>query len=288
MMIRGLRAFAPRCLGCRRRRRTLLALVAAVSFPLRSTLAVVTLAACWLRERQLRRVAERFGAAVFESLLNAIDANDADTGRHVRRVAAYATELADAAGCDEDTRREIEHVALFHDIGKIHAALFDIVHDDKALTAEDRAAIATHPDRGAEVLAPLASFYPDLGEGVRSHHERWDGTGYPRRLSGDQIPFAARVVAIADSFDAVTHARRYSAGRSLEAGAQAIRRARGTQFDPSLVDLFLTEEVQQRVRAARAALDRAEPRGRDERRGRRYEPLAPEVAFRWRTRQPLG
>ena len=253
---------------------------------LRPTFTILALAAVWLRERQLRRTAERFGAAVFESLLNAIDANDADTGRHVRRVAAYAIELARAAGCDADERREIEHVALFHDIGKIHAALFDIVHDGDQLTADDRAAIATHPDRGADVLAPLAAFYPNLADSVRSHHERWDGTGYPRRLAGTAIPFAARVVAIADSFDAVTHARRYSAGQSPAAGAQAIRRARGAQFDPRLVDLFLTDAVQRRIHVARTELERTEPRGRHERRGGRREPLAPEVAFRWRSRQP--
>ncbi|HEU4628195.1 MAG TPA: HD domain-containing phosphohydrolase [Gemmatimonadaceae bacterium] len=255
--------------------------------PLRPAATAAALAALWLHERRRRRAAERFGAAAFESLLNAIDANDADTGRHVRRVAAYAIELADAAGCDEETRREIEHVALFHDIGKIHAALFDIVHDGAALTAEDRAAIATHPERGAEVLAPLAAFYPHLAEGVRSHHERWDGTGYPRGLAGAAIPFAARIVAIADSFDAVTHARRYSAGQSFEDGARAIRRGRGTQFDPRLVDLFLTDAVQRRIRAARAALDRGVPRGRDERRHSGHEPAAPEVTFRWRSRSPV-
>src|SRR5262249_44167094 len=147
-----------------------------------------------IRERRRRLEAERLAAATFESLLNAIEANDAQTGMHVRRVAAYALVLADALGADEKLRRSIERVALFHDIGKIHEALFDIIHDDKKLSAADRRAVATHPRRGADVLKPLASFYPELPIGVMSHHERWDGSGYPRGLHGRRIPLTARVV----------------------------------------------------------------------------------------------
>jgi putative two-component system response regulator len=126
-----------------------------------------------------RHALERFVAASLEMLLNAIDANDAETGAHVRRVATYALVLADAADLTEHEQRVIELVALFHDIGKIHGALFDIVHDDATLTPADRRAIATHPQRGATVLAPLRGSYPELPEGVLSHHERWDGGGYP-------------------------------------------------------------------------------------------------------------
>src|SRR5919112_1535030 len=136
-----------------------------------------------------------------------------EAGPYVRRVACYALTLAEAADLDPKARLTIERVALFHDIGKIHEALFDIIHDQSTLTPEEWNAIATHPRRGANVLAPLSSFYPDLAEGVLSHHERWDGTGYPRRLRGRQIPLEARVVAIADTFDAVSHSRRYQKGR---------------------------------------------------------------------------
>src|SRR3954466_11016112 len=165
------------------------------------------------REHTLRTKAERLSAATFETLLNAIDANDEITGAHVRRVAAYALILADAAGLDERTLRSIERVALFHDIGKLHGALTDIFHDTSKLTPEERRAVMTHPQRGAEVLEPLSAFYPDLGKGVAGHHERWDGTGYPRGFKGRRIPLASRVVAIADSFDAITHRRRYSHAR---------------------------------------------------------------------------
>ena len=251
-------------------------------------LAVSAAALVWHRERQARRSAERFGAALFESLLNAIDANDEDTGCHVRRVAVYAHALAEAARLDDDEQRQVEHVALFHDIGKIHAALFDIVHEGHKLSAEERAAVATHPARGAEVLAPLEPFYPYLAEGVLAHHERWDGGGYPQGLAGDAIPLVARIVAIADSYDAIIHSRRYSAGQSSDSALEAIRRGRGAQFDPTLVDLFLSDEVQARVRAAGEELS-GRPRRRHERRQRfRHEPFAPEVAFRWRERRSAG
>ena len=105
-----------------------------------------------LREHEMRTKAERLSAATLETLLNAIDANDAITGAHVRRVAAYALILGEGAGLDERTLRSVERVALFHDIGKLHGALTDIFHEPSKLTPEERRAVMTHPQRGAEVL----------------------------------------------------------------------------------------------------------------------------------------
>ncbi|HEY4139055.1 MAG TPA: HD domain-containing phosphohydrolase, partial [Casimicrobiaceae bacterium] len=196
-----------------------------------------------VRARRGQQSIERFAAAALETLLNAIEANDADTGMHVRRVAACALILADAAGLDETTKRAVERVALFHDIGKIHEALFDIVHDPNRLNKAERRAIATHPARGAEVLAPLAAFYPELPSGVIAHHERWDGKGYPRGLRGRRIPLEARIVTIADTFDAVTHSRRYRGGADVGRAIEVLADGRGTQFDPDLVDLALLPPV---------------------------------------------
>ena len=238
-----------------------------------------------LRERREHRVTERLAAAALESLLNAIDANDRQTGAHVRRVASYALILTRAARLSEHTQRSVERVALFHDIGKIHAALFDIVHDNVPLSRGERALIATHPIRGAQVLRPLAEFYPDLAEGVLAHHERWDGTGYPHGLRGIAIPLAARIVAICDSFDAMTHRRRYRRERGIQEAADAIAAGRGTQFDPDLAELFLTPEVMARVRKVM----RLAPARRlrvAERRGAGSEEHAPDVTFRWRTESP--
>jgi putative two-component system response regulator len=129
----------------------------------------------YYRERRERRALERLGAATLEVLLDAIDANNAETGAHVRRVADYALMLADAADADERMRRSVERVALFHDVGKIDGAISDIVSEETRLSPEDRRSMMHHPRRGAEVLRPLGAFYPDLPEGVLSHHERWDG-----------------------------------------------------------------------------------------------------------------
>ena len=235
------------------------------------------------REHAARTKAERLSAATMETLLNAIDANDEETGKHVRRVASYALILGDAAGLDEHTLRSVERIALFHDIGKLHGALTDIFHETAKLTPEERRAVMTHPRRGAEVLAPLSNFYPDLARGVEAHHERWDGKGYPQCLKGKRIPLQARIVSIADSFDAITHRRRYSHARSLGEAVAAIRMGRGTQFDPALVDLFLSEPVLDKIeKAMRRA--HAQPRREGETRRRGEREPAPDVTFRWRTR----
>ena len=233
------------------------------------------------RARTGRKTAERFAAAGLETLLNAVDANDAETGAHMRRVATYSLILADAAGVSDHERRVVERVALFHDIGKIHEALFDIIHDEKKLNRADRRAIATHPKRGAEVLRPLNGFLPELPEGVLSHHERWDGKGYPRRLKGSRIPLAARIVAIADTFDAVTHRRRYRGAQSATAGLDVIVAGRGTQFDPELVDLFIFPAVFEVIKKTEARVAGwSEPV--HQRRTGRNEPNVPDITFRWR------
>ena len=234
------------------------------------------------REHSARTKAERLSAATMETLLNAIDANDEQTGEHVRRVASYALILGEAAGFDEHTLRSVERVALFHDIGKLHGALTDIFHDDQKLTPEERRAVKTHPLRGAEVLEPLGAFYPDLPKGVAAHHERWDGSGYPRGLKGKRIPLQARVVSIADSFDAITHRRRYTHARSFEEAVKAIREGRDTQFDPQLVDLFVTKPVLDKTE--QAMREAHEPRRKDEHRRRGERKKAPDVTFRWRLR----
>lgn len=228
--------------------------------------------------------AERLAAATFETLLNAVDANDAVTGAHARRVAAYALAIADALGLDARDRRDVERVALFHDIGKLHAALFDIIHDDDELTPDERREIATHPQRGAEVLEPLSAFYPSLGPGVLAHHECWNGSGYPCGLRGEAIPLTSRIVAVADTFDAITESRRYHRGENVEKALDVIRRGRDIQFDARIADVFLSPRVQERVRAImHEARTPPAPQVRPNRR-RSREPGAPDVRFRWRER----
>jgi HD-GYP domain-containing protein (c-di-GMP phosphodiesterase class II) len=238
-----------------------------------------------IRERQRRLMAERLAAAVLETLLRAIDANDGETGAHVRRVARYALILADAADLAERALRNVERIALFHDVGKIDEALFDIIHDDSNLTPEEREAVRTHPDRGANVLAPLAAFYPDLPAGILSHHERWDGTGYPRGLRSAAIPLSARIVSIADAFDAITYGRRYRSARGTEEAAEKLMAGRGTQFDPDLIDLFLSPPVFDQVMAALREDHGPRPR-RLPRSTKQAEGSVPKLKFRWRTTTP--
>ena len=234
-----------------------------------------------LRREQGRRSTERFAAAALETLLNAIDANDPETGAHVRRVAAYALILGEAAELSEHECKSIERIALFHDIGKIHEALIDIVRDDHPLSPEDRRAIAKHPIVGANVLEPLRGFYPDLAEGVLSHHERWDGKGYPNRLKGRRIPLAARVVAVADTFDALTHGRRYRDAQPNDLARKVLLEGRGTQFDPQFVDLFLFPPIFARVlKAEREIVTWKAPV--QKRRGGGDDDNVPDITFRWR------
>lgn len=234
------------------------------------------------RQHRIRANAERLSAATLETLLNAIDANDAVTGAHVRRVATYALVMGEAAGLDERILHSIERVALFHDVGKLHEALTDIFHDPAKLTPEERRAVRTHPLRGAEVLAPLSVFYPDLGKGVAAHHERWDGTGYPRGLKGRRIPLTARVVAIADSFDAITHRRRYSSARSFSEAVEAIAEGRETQFDPELADLFLTPPVLEKIEKEMRRANSPQKKRQNRRQGADHP--VPDITFRWRQR----
>ncbi|HEX6574982.1 MAG TPA: HD domain-containing phosphohydrolase, partial [Gemmatimonadaceae bacterium] len=241
--------------------------------------------ALYYHERKERLALERLGAATLESLLDAIDANNPETGAHVRRVADYALRLACVADADYRMQRSVERVALFHDIGKIDGAVSDIVTETKKLTPQERRSMMRHPRRGAEVLRPLAAFYPDLPEGVLSHHERWDGKGYPRGLRRHSIPFEARVVAIADTFDAITQSRPYSHARSMEEATRIILEGRENQFDPDLVDLFLSPPVLEYVEDAMKR-SKSPRRAHGKRRGG-SAPSVPDITFRWRSPSPL-
>jgi len=234
-------------------------------------------------EHVRRRSAERLAAAALETLLNAIEATDHETGQHLRRVARYALILGDAAGLTKHQLRCVERIALFHDIGKIHEALADAVHDGARLTPAERRAILTHPRRGAEVLSPLAPFYPELPAGVLAHHERWDGTGYPMKLKGRRIPLYARVTAVADTFDVIANGRHYRRAGGAEEAAIEISRERGTQFDPDLVDLLFWPPVLEQFALAHQSHYRRSVPGPDRRNPQKREAIVPDIRFRWRS-----
>ncbi len=236
------------------------------------------------RERRKCRRFERLGAASLEALLDAIEANNPETGAHVRRVASLSLVIADAADLDDHECHVVERVALFHDIGKLDGAISDIVQVPTKLTDAEWESVRTHPQRGADVLRPLSAFFPGLPRGVLAHHERWAGTGYPKGLKGLEIPLSARIVAITDTFDAITHSRSYSRAESFDAAAMQIANGRGEQFDPALVDVFMLPPVLARI--AKAMKDPVSPRrvNKQRRKSRDAQP-APDINFRWRKQE---
>jgi len=174
---------------------------------------------------------------LLEGMADAVDLRDPYTGGHSRRVTAFVEDILkelELSGPDVDL---IVSAARVHDLGKI--GIPDaILRKTARLDAEEWAEMQTHPVRGAELL----SRYPDFARGaeiVRHHHESWDGGGYPDRLAGMEIPFGARVIAVADSFDAMTSDRPYRPGMPCEKAAQILREGRGRQWDAEVVEAFL-------------------------------------------------
>jgi HD-GYP domain-containing protein (c-di-GMP phosphodiesterase class II) len=184
------------------------------------------------RERQLRASYE----STVRALADAVEARDAYTARHAERVAAYGLEIARACGLDADAGPDLEFGFLLHDIGKI--AISDaILYKPATLTEEERDAMRRHPVIGEDIVRGI-DFLAGARQVVRSHHERWDGAGYPDRLAGERIPLAARVFAVADAFDALTTDRPYRAATSFRNARRVIAAASGTQFDPTVADAF--------------------------------------------------
>ena len=171
-----------------------------------------------------------------QSLASALEAMDRYTAGHSDRVTRYALLLCQRLDIDEDTMEVIQQAALMHDIGKIgcHANL----NKKEQLTAKEYEIFKEHPTHGRRILEPLTFLHP-LIPGVHLHHERWDGKGYPVGLSGEQIPLMARILAVADSYDAMTSNRAYRTALSHRVAVEELKRCAGTQFDPSLVSAFI-------------------------------------------------
>jgi PAS domain S-box-containing protein/putative nucleotidyltransferase with HDIG domain len=168
---------------------------------------------------------------------NAIDAKSPWTKGHSERVSLYAVRLAQELGLRESRIAELRTAALLHDVGKI--GTYDYLLDKKEpLTSKEFENIKKHPENSARILEPIGRFRPII-EGVRFHHEHYDGKGYPRGLRGENIPLMARILCIADSYDSMTANRPYRPARGREYAVEEFRRCSGTQFDPKLVEVFL-------------------------------------------------
>jgi putative two-component system response regulator len=176
---------------------------------------------------------------VLERLTLASEYRDDDTGEHTRRVGQVSALLARALGMPQDQVLLIRRAAPLHDVGKI--AIPDrILLKPGPLTSEEFEVIKTHTTIGSKILSggtdPLLLTAEEI---ALTHHERWSGTGYPRGLTGEEIPLSGRIVAVADVFDVLTHDRPYKQAWTVEDTVTELRRCAGAQFDPKLIDAFL-------------------------------------------------
>jgi cyclic di-GMP phosphodiesterase len=187
---------------------------------------------------QQRRLEELFLASI-QSLADALEVKDTYTHGHSLRVSRYSGAVARELGMDPDFVRQVELGGRVHDIGKI-GVREPVLNKAGPLTDEEYRHVMTHPVVGWRILAPLLSEQPRALHIVRHHHERWDGRGLPDGLAREDIPLEARIVGVADTFDAMTSERPYRPGASLDATIEELQRCRGTQFDPSIVAAFMS------------------------------------------------
>ncbi len=194
------------------------------------------------RSHELRRALSELEVAQTETvrrLSMAVEFRDEDTGAHIERIGRLSTLLAEQIGMDSDFCERLSHAAPLHDVGKV-AIPDSILLKPGPLTAEERAIIETHAEEGHRLLRGSNSSILELATTIAlSHQEKWDGTGYPRGLSGEAIPIEGRIVAIADVFDALTSDRVYRKAFSVEEAVQMMRDQRGQHFDPVLLDAFM-------------------------------------------------
>ncbi len=187
-------------------------------------------------EKKSRQNEELF-LGIVKSLAAAIDAKDTYTNGHSVRVADYSAEIARRAGYDVSALQRIYITGLLHDVGKI--GIPDaIINKNGKLDDEEYAIIKTHPEKGAAILSNIQDM-PELSIGARWHHERFDGKGYPEGLVGEDIPEMARIIAIADAYDAMTSNRSYRRSLPQEVVRGEIEKGRGTQFDPIFAEIML-------------------------------------------------
>lgn len=185
------------------------------------------------RQNEYRRI---IGEAL-RTFANAIDAKDKYTNGHSLRVATYSLEIAKKLNFSEDDQERIYNIALLHDIGKI--GISDrIINKPGKLTAEEIETVKRHPLIGGEILKDFASI-PGISEGARYHHERYDGTGYNEGLKGEEIPYFARIICVADSYDTMSGGRHYQQSKDSGWVKDELQRCAGTQFDPEIVKVMI-------------------------------------------------
>jgi HD-GYP domain-containing protein (c-di-GMP phosphodiesterase class II) len=215
------------------------------------------------RSLELRKTMTELEVAQAETvrrLSMAVEFRDEDTGAHIERIGRFSTLLAEQIGLEQELCERMSHAAPLHDVGKVAIPDAILLKPGK-LTAEERAIVETHAEEGHRLLKGSSSAILDMAATIAlSHHEKWDGSGYPRGVAGESIPIEGRVVAIADVFDALTSDRVYRKAFSVQEAVQMMREERGKHFDPVLLDAFMEvleqsgPDAREQVRADPAAV----------------------------------
>lgn len=186
---------------------------------------------------------------IAQTIMAKVKKKDGETFDHCVRVSRMARLLSDAAGLSEFESRIVEYAGLFHDIGKVGVP-DDILMKPAKLTDSEYEVMKSHPVMSVEILKPIShiDFFAETIPGVRHHHERFDGRGYPDGLMGEKIPLASRIILVVDTFDAMTWSRPYRKGLPTEVAYKELIEFAGRQFDPRLVDVFLKVHPQWSIR----------------------------------------
>lgn len=184
-----------------------------------------------------RQKVERMSLQMVRALVNTIDAKDSYTNGHSTRVAKYSVMIAERMGYSGQKLEQLEYAALLHDIGKIGVPR-EIINKPSRLTDEEYAVIKTHPGIGSNILEEISDI-PGIAIGARWHHERFDGKGYPDQLGKTEIPELARIIGVADAYDAMTSKRSYRDVLSQEIVLSELEKGKGTQFDPDIADIMI-------------------------------------------------
>ncbi len=190
---------------------------------------------------------EQSNREMLELMVNQVELVEPYTSGHSKRVSQYARALAREAGIHGKQVDQITTAALLHDVGKVYEEYAPLLRKQGMLTPEERALLETHPVRSAELVTTISSLRGPVELAIRHHHENYDGTGYPARLSGGRIPIGARIIMIADTLDAMTTDRPYRLAQPFERVVEELREFSGKQFDPNLVEIAIRSTAIRRL-----------------------------------------
>lgn len=182
---------------------------------------------------------EQQSREMLELMVKAIEARDPYTSGHSVRVSAMSRAIATEMKLPYERVEQISTAALLHDVGKIHEKFAPVLRKEARLTEEEHKLLQEHPVKSAELVGVISGFKGVVLDSVRSHHERWDGNGYPDQLKGEGVPLGARIIAVADTVDAMRTDRPYRPAATYEETIRELERCRGAQFDPHIIDVAL-------------------------------------------------